>query len=89
MLHTSAGESGPRWSLWQKEVRETQGQPLGFWRQAYRGSKAHYTPPEKEVLAVYEGFQTASEVIGTEAQLLMAPQKESSQTTGLISKITP
>lgn len=30
--------------------------------------------PQKEILAVYEGAQAASEVVGTDAQLLLAPQ---------------
>lgn len=53
-----------------RRPRETQGQPLGFWSPAYR-SEACCTPPEKEILAAWEGFQTVSEVIGTEAQLLL------------------
>ncbi|KAK4833080.1 hypothetical protein QYF61_027742 [Mycteria americana] len=49
-----------------------------FWRMhipnysLIRGSKACYTPTEKEILAAYEGEQAASEVVGTEAQLLLA-----------------
>ncbi|RMC02436.1 hypothetical protein DUI87_20828 [Hirundo rustica rustica] len=35
-------------------------------------SQLHST--EKEILAAYEGVQAASEVIGTEAQLLLAPR---------------
>ncbi|RMC19330.1 hypothetical protein DUI87_03938 [Hirundo rustica rustica] len=50
------------------------GRPLGFWSRSYRGSEANYTPKEKEILAAYEGVQAASEVIGTEAQLLLAPR---------------
>ncbi|GAB0203384.1 hypothetical protein GRJ2_002804000 [Grus japonensis] len=42
--------------------------------QGYRGSEARYTPTEKEILAAYEGVRAASEVIGTEAQLLLAPR---------------
>lgn len=30
--------------------------------------------PQKEILAVYEGVQAASEVVGTEAQLLLEPR---------------
>ncbi|KAK4823684.1 hypothetical protein QYF61_005655 [Mycteria americana] len=40
----------------------------------YRGSKARYTPTEKEILAAYEGVRAALEVVGTEAQLLLAPR---------------
>ncbi|KAK4826081.1 hypothetical protein QYF61_005040 [Mycteria americana] len=65
VLYTAAGENGPAWSLWQKAPGETRG---------YRGSKARYTPTEKEILAAYEGVQAASEVFGPEAQLLLAPQ---------------
>ncbi|RMC19636.1 hypothetical protein DUI87_03197 [Hirundo rustica rustica] len=36
--------------------------------------KPNYTPTEKEILAAYEGLQAASEVIGTETQLLLAPR---------------
>ncbi|GAB0207073.1 hypothetical protein GRJ2_003172900 [Grus japonensis] len=39
-----------------------------------RGSKARYSPTEKEILAAYEGIQDTSEVVGTEAQLLLAPR---------------
>ncbi|GAB0176080.1 hypothetical protein GRJ2_000073200 [Grus japonensis] len=68
------GENGPTWSLWQKAPGETRGRPLGFWSRGYRGSEACYTPTEKEILAAYEGVRAASEVIGTEAQLLLAPR---------------
>ncbi|GAB0206794.1 hypothetical protein GRJ2_003145000 [Grus japonensis] len=74
VLYTAAGENGPTWSLWQKAPGETRGRPLGFWSRGYRGSEAHYTPAEKEILAAYEGVRAASEVIGTEAQLLLAPR---------------
>ncbi|RMC18204.1 hypothetical protein DUI87_05085 [Hirundo rustica rustica] len=37
-------------------------------------SEANCTPTEKEILAAYEGVQASSEVIGTEAQLLLAPR---------------
>ena len=49
---------------------------FGYWYSswAYRGSKECYNPTEKEILAVYEGVQAASKVIGTETQLLLAPQ---------------
>ncbi|GAB0179593.1 hypothetical protein GRJ2_000424600 [Grus japonensis] len=67
-------ENGPTWSLWQKAPGETRGRPLGFWSRGYRGSEARYTPTEKEILAAYEGVRAASEVIGTEAQLLLAPR---------------
>ncbi|GAB0208327.1 hypothetical protein GRJ2_003298400 [Grus japonensis] len=40
----------------------------------YRGSEARYTPTEKEILAAYERVRVASEVVGTEAQLLLAPR---------------
>ncbi|GAB0208982.1 hypothetical protein GRJ2_003363900 [Grus japonensis] len=73
VLYTAAGENGPTWSLWQKAPGETRGRPLGFWSQGYRGSEARYTPMEKEILAAYEGVLFSSEVIGTEAQLLLAP----------------
>ncbi|KAK4806932.1 LOW QUALITY PROTEIN: hypothetical protein QYF61_012653 [Mycteria americana] len=42
------------------------------WSQGYRGSEAHYTPTEKEILAAYKGVRAASEIVGTEAQLLLA-----------------
>ncbi|KAJ7424962.1 hypothetical protein WISP_25994 [Willisornis vidua] len=68
VLYSTAGDKGPSWSLWQKV------QQLGFWSRSYKGSEANYTPMEKEILAVYEGIQAASEVIGTEAQLFLAPR---------------
>ncbi|GAB0199241.1 hypothetical protein GRJ2_002389500 [Grus japonensis] len=74
VLYTAAGENGPTWSLWQKAPGETRGRPLGFWSRGYRGSEGRYTPTEKEILAAYEGVRAASEVIGTEAQLLLAPR---------------
>ncbi|GAB0205331.1 hypothetical protein GRJ2_002998700 [Grus japonensis] len=74
VLYTAAGENGPTWSLWQKAPGETRGRPLGFWSRGYRGSEARYTPTEKEILAAYEGVRAPSEVIGTEAQLLLAPR---------------
>ncbi|TRZ08622.1 hypothetical protein HGM15179_018483 [Zosterops borbonicus] len=72
VLYSTAGSHGLSWSLWQKVPGETQGWPLGFWSRSYRGSEANYTPTEKEILAAYEGVQAASEVIGTETQLLLA-----------------
>ncbi|XP_010567620.1 PREDICTED: uncharacterized protein LOC104832910, partial [Haliaeetus leucocephalus] len=51
VLCTAAGEHGLTWSLWQKTPGETRGRPLGFWSRGYRGSEAHYTPTEKEILA--------------------------------------
>ncbi|GAB0177443.1 hypothetical protein GRJ2_000209500 [Grus japonensis] len=74
VLYTAARENGLTWSLWQKAPGETRGRPLRFWSRGYRGSEARYTPTEKEILAAYEGVRAASEVIGTEAQLLLAPQ---------------
>ncbi|KAK4817077.1 hypothetical protein QYF61_027908 [Mycteria americana] len=59
VLYTAEGENGPTWSLWQK----AQGR-----------LEARYTPTEKEILAAYEGVPAASEVVGTEAQLLLAPR---------------
>ncbi|RMB92336.1 hypothetical protein DUI87_31210 [Hirundo rustica rustica] len=74
VLYSAAGNNGLSWSLWQKVPGETRGRPLGFWSRSYRGSEVNYTPTEKEILAAYEGVQAASEVIGTEAQLLLAPR---------------
>ncbi|KAK4810605.1 hypothetical protein QYF61_007342 [Mycteria americana] len=68
------GENGPTWTLWQKAPGETRGRPLGFWSRGYRGSEARYSPPEKEILTAYEGVRAALEVVGTEAQLLLAPR---------------
>ncbi|KAK4832245.1 hypothetical protein QYF61_021170 [Mycteria americana] len=73
-LQSDPGQNGPAWSLRQKAPGETRGRPLGFWSRGYRGSKARYTPTEKEILAAYEGVRAASEVVGTEAQLLLAPR---------------
>lgn len=55
MLYAAAGQSGPTWSFWQKAPGETQGQPIGFWSWGYRGSKAHYTTTEREILVAYKG----------------------------------
>ncbi|RMB91854.1 hypothetical protein DUI87_31782 [Hirundo rustica rustica] len=74
VLYSAAGNNGLSWSLWQKVPGESWGRPLGFWSRSYRGSKANYTRTEKEILAAYEGVQAASEVIGTGAQLLLAPR---------------
>ncbi|RMC14962.1 hypothetical protein DUI87_07141 [Hirundo rustica rustica] len=74
VLYSAAGNNGLSWSLWQKGPGETRDRPLGFWSRSYRGSEANYTPTEKEILAAYEGVEAASEVIGTEAQLLLAPR---------------
>jgi len=56
VLYTAAGENGPAWNLWQIAPGETRGRLLGLWSQEYRGSEAHYTPTEKEILAAYEGI---------------------------------
>ncbi|KAK4806933.1 hypothetical protein QYF61_027300 [Mycteria americana] len=70
VLYTAAGENGPTWIPLQKAPGETRGQPLGDTEE----SEACYTPTEKEILAAYEGVRAASEVVGTEAQLLLAPR---------------
>ncbi|XP_048786412.1 uncharacterized protein LOC125686463 [Lagopus muta] len=74
ILYTTPGENGPTWTLWQRASGETRGRPLGFWSRAYRGSEERYTPTEKEILAAYEGVRAASEVVGTDTQLLLAPR---------------
>ncbi|RMC21178.1 hypothetical protein DUI87_02036 [Hirundo rustica rustica] len=74
VLYSAAGNNGLSWSLWQKVPGETRGRPLRFWSRSYRESEANYTPTEKEILAAYKGVQTASEVVGTETQLLLAPR---------------
>ncbi|GAB0207896.1 hypothetical protein GRJ2_003255300 [Grus japonensis] len=71
VLYTTAGENGPTWSLWQKAHGETRDRPLAFWSRGYRVFEARYTPTKKEILAAYEGVRAASEVTGTEAQLLL------------------
>lgn len=68
MLWTAAGENDPTWCLWQKVPGEIQGWPPGFWSQ---GTKPATLQLKKETLAVYEGVQATSEVVGTEAQLLL------------------
>ncbi|KAJ7399478.1 hypothetical protein BTVI_114603 [Pitangus sulphuratus] len=68
VLYSVDGDNGPSWSLWQKVPGETQGHPLGFWSRSCRGSEANYIP------TAYEGVQAASEVTGTEEQILLAPQ---------------
>lgn len=40
----------------------------------YRGSEAHYTINEKEILEGHKGVQAASEEVGIEAQLFLVPQ---------------
>lgn len=45
---------------------------MGFWSCGYKGSEASCTPAEDEILAAYKGVQVTSEVIGTEAQLLLS-----------------
>ncbi|PKU33003.1 hypothetical protein llap_16693 [Limosa lapponica baueri] len=74
VLYTATGDNGPTWSLWNKALGETRGRPLGFWSRGYKGSEANYTNTEKEILASYEGVRAASDVIGTEVQLLLAPR---------------
>ncbi|TRZ10399.1 hypothetical protein HGM15179_016711 [Zosterops borbonicus] len=80
VLYSAAGSHDLSWSLWQKVPGETRGQPLGFWSRSYRGSEDNYTPTEKEILAAYEGIQAASEVIGTEAPLLLHSDMKQKET---------
>lgn len=63
VLCTAAGKNGPTWSLWKKAPGDAGGHPPGFGSLGYRGSEACHTPTEKEILAVYEGVQTTSEVL--------------------------
>lgn len=42
VLYTASGENGSTWSLWQKELGETHGQPLGFWRQDTEDQRQRY-----------------------------------------------
>ncbi|XP_074788487.1 uncharacterized protein LOC141973621 [Athene noctua] len=74
VLYTAARENGPTWRLWQRAPGKTRGRPLGFWSRGHRGSEADYTPTEKEIVAAYEGVRAASDVVGTETQLLLAPR---------------
>ncbi|GAB0208817.1 mitochondrial enolase superfamily member 1 [Grus japonensis] len=72
-VHRSQGE----WSYLESLAESTRGDSRptpGVLESGIRGSKARYTPTEKEILAAYEGVRAASEVIGTEAQLLLAPR---------------
>ncbi|GAB0209934.1 hypothetical protein GRJ2_003459100 [Grus japonensis] len=73
-LESKAAKCRGEWPYLESLAESTRGQPLGFWSRGYRGSKAPYTPMEKEILATYEGVRAASEVIGSEAQLLLAPR---------------
>lgn len=73
VLFAAARETDPTWNLWQKAAGETWGQPHSLWSQGYRRSKACYIPAEKEIIAPYEGVWAASEGIGTEAELFLAP----------------
>ncbi|RMC21577.1 hypothetical protein DUI87_02444 [Hirundo rustica rustica] len=68
MLYSAAGNNGLSWSLWQKVPGETQRQPLQFWSQSYRGSKANNTPTEKVTVA------TEGEVVSAQLAELKAIQ---------------
>lgn len=72
VLYTTDRGDNPTWSLWQKVPEETQD--WSIWSNiGSRGLKACYILTDKELLAAYEGVQAALEVIGTEAQLFLAP----------------
>ncbi|KAJ7415211.1 hypothetical protein BTVI_38925 [Pitangus sulphuratus] len=69
LLYSAARDNGPSW---QKAPGETRGCPFGFWSRSYRGSETNNKPYREG--DPYEGIQAASEVIGTEEQLLLTPQ---------------
>lgn len=71
VLYTTDRDNGSFWNIWPKEPGETLSWPLGFRNGGYGGSEAYCTPTEKEILATYEGIWASSEVVGTEAQLLL------------------
>lgn len=69
----SGGVLGVSWSLRSfsgKVPGKTWEWFLRIWSWEHKGSLAWYTPTEKEMLEDYEGVWAASEVTGTEAQLL-------------------
>lgn len=59
------------WNIFPEEPGETLGWPLGSRNREYEGSKACYAPTEKEILATNEGIWASSEVVGTEAQVIL------------------
>lgn len=62
-------ENGPTWRLWQNAWEETWDQPLVFWSQGYRRSKAYYIPTERKKRFWQQRYciQAALDVVGTEA----------------------
>lgn len=73
MLYSAAGQHGPTWSLWRKHPRNSRATSR-ILELGYRGSEAHDTCSEKEILAAHKGVGAASEAVGREAQPLLAPQ---------------
>ncbi|XP_029820605.1 uncharacterized protein LOC115307985 [Manacus vitellinus] len=72
-LESKEAKCRGEWPFLEPLAESAWGDPrttAGFWSRGYKGSEASYTPTEKEILAAYEGVRAASEVIGTEAQLL-------------------
>jgi len=69
MLYTASRENSPTWSLWEK----TPGGLKCFGFEDTEDSRPN-TPTGKEILAVYEKVWAASELVCSEAQLLLAPQ---------------
>ncbi|RMB93610.1 hypothetical protein DUI87_29836 [Hirundo rustica rustica] len=60
LLYSAAGNNGLSWGDWGDS-----GPTTGILELKLQGSEANYTPTEKEILAICEGVQAASQVIGT------------------------
>ncbi|RMC17247.1 hypothetical protein DUI87_05825 [Hirundo rustica rustica] len=71
VLYSAAGNNGLSWSLWQKVPGRLEADHWDSGAEATEGQKPIHSNREGN-LAAYEGVQAASEVIGTEAQLLLA-----------------
>ena len=52
------------WGLWQMTGTKNQKEPIGFWSKALQGSAIHYTPMEKQILAVVWALQETERITG-------------------------
>ncbi|GAB0204243.1 receptor-type tyrosine-protein phosphatase delta [Grus japonensis] len=77
LIFTRSQDSRGEWPYLESLAESTRGDSRstpGVLESGIQRIQGCYTPTEKEILAAYEGVRAASEVIGTEAQLLLAPQ---------------
>lgn len=72
-LEVTILDDGVSWRLWQTTGLKNQKEPLGFWSKALQGSATHYTPMEKQILAVVWALQETEKIMGQDSVTVHTP----------------